>query len=185
MRKKVRTFLVVGVSFLVIAAALGLTVFGFYAYLEWKKQNLENDYARSFRSLNAQLFQDMIKIKVWGKVERKGGARGRPMIEGTITNGSNKTIYSLKLKVSFKDPENRVVYITSFYPVDPEEFSMRSLTDPTKNFLSEGNTISFAHQLNNCPPQVYNYLRSKLKFAKARGVPPLTIEYKIDSVDLR
>lgn len=175
-------------SSLIMALALMLTIFGFYAYLKVKEEKMQLDYRATIYDLNARLFAKYIPITIQAKIETEDTFRDKPVAEGTITNSSNKKIYSLKLKLIFYDKNDRVLYVDTFYPIGVEFESLldiADITDETKNFLAEGNSISFTHKLTNCPDSVCEFLEAKLKFAKSQEAEPIRLEYKIEGLDIR
>ena len=182
---KHKSALVIAISSLVIASVLVLTIFGFYAYLEWKKKDTERNYRIALYDFNGRLFAKHIIINLRTKIARTGVFKGKPIVEGSIKNASNKKIYSLKLRIAFCDSLKQALYVDIFYPVGLEFDSFVNIGNVTKNFLGEGDSISFKHQLKNCPPEVTAYLKSKLKFAKAEYGQPLELTYKIGGLDIR
>ena len=185
MMLKPRTRLVITFSSLIIASVLALTIFGFSAYLKWKKTEMRRNYKLGLYDLNAQLFEKHINVKLEAKNAGAGIFREKPVIIGTIKNTSNKKIYSLKLKIFFYDSKERVIYVDSFYPVGLEFESLLKIGHATENFLREGDSLSFEHQLKNCPPRLLDYLESKLNFAKLAHVEPLELKYKLEGIDIR
>lgn len=188
MRVKSRTIPVIAFSSVIIASVLTLTIFGFYAYLEWKEKNIRRNYKLLLYDLNGELFGKYITVNLQAKIERNGVFKGRPIVWGTIKNKSNKKIYSLRLKITFSRPSRQVVYVDTFYPVGLEIESLINIGDiakKTKNFLLEGDSISFTHQLKNCPAEVCDYLKSKLKFAKFMRAKPLELVYKVEGLDIK
>ena len=185
MRIKPRTIPIVTLSSIIIASVLALTIFSFYVYLGWKEKNIERKYRISLQDLNAQLFRKYIMLDVQARIGSEEGFKNWPLVCGTIKNKSNKKIYSLKLKVSFSDPEGRVLYVDSFYPVGPKVRALIDMGNITKSFLLEGDSVSFNHQLTNCPTVVSEYLRSKLKFAKEGDTVPLTLKYSLETLDIK
>ncbi|MGB2705650.1 MAG: hypothetical protein WBC74_02170 [Candidatus Omnitrophota bacterium] len=185
MRIKQTSTLVIIISSSVIVAVLALTLFGFYAYLEWKEQNIRKNYRIALYDLNARVFGKYILINLQAKFGTEGASRGRPVVEGTVKNTSNKKIYSLKLKVSFCDPKRQVVYVEGFYPVGTEPESLVNIGGITENFLKENDSISFKHQLKNCPQEVNDYLKAKSKFSKLSDVGRLSLVYKIEGLDIK
>ena len=171
MRLKPRTIPVIALSSLIIASVLALTIFGFYAYLEWKEKNMRRNYKLLLYDLNGQLFDKYITVNLQAKIERDGIFKGEPVVWGAIENKSNKKIYSLKLKIAFSNLTQQVVYVDTFYPIGLE--------------LGSGDSISFTHQLKNCPAEVLDYLKSKLKFAKFTHAKPLELVYKIEGLDIK
>ncbi|MCQ9207459.1 MAG: hypothetical protein NG740_06250 [Omnitrophica bacterium] len=185
---KGKSSLIIAISSGVIACALTLTVFGFYAYLEWKEKNTKRNYRVSVYDMDARLFAKYITLELEPKLDMQGTPSEKPIIEGTIKNTSRRKIYSLKIKIAFVDPAGEVLYVDTLCPVgvDPESLvPLSDITRKTRNFLLEGDSVSFTHSLKNCSPKVLDYLKSQLKFAKAKTDPPLEFVYRIEGVDIR
>lgn len=185
---KNRTALVIAFSSVIISSVLALTIFGFYAYLGWKEKEIRKNYKVALYDLNAKTFEKYVIVKLDARFDTEGIFKGKPIVRGTIKNTSRKTIYSLRLKLAFYDKEHRTVYVDTFYPVGLELESLVNIADirkMTKNFLLEGDSISFKHRLKNCPPKVLEYLKSKRKFAGLGVSEPLKLEYKIAGLDIR
>ena len=136
---KQRGPLVITISSLVIASVLALTLFGFYAYLEWKQKNIEDSHRLAVYEFDARLFGKYIIVYLEAKTDAGGIFKGKPVVEGTIKNTSNKTIYSLKLKIALRDREDKVIYADTFYPVwaEPEFLiNIASGTDTSSNVMA-------------------------------------------------
>ena len=188
MRIKSRTRPVIILSSLIIISVMILTMFGFYAYLEWKEKNIRSVYYEDLYKLNAQIFKKHIYVDLKARLETKGYFKGTPVIYGTITNNLDKKIYSLKMKVRLFDQEQKVLYVDTFFPIgyDMEAFvDIRELIFNTENFLGEGDSISFDHQIRNCPPKVMDFFVSQLKFAKTKDVKPINLKFDIEGLELR
>ncbi len=185
MRLKRVSTLVIMISSLVIISVLGLTIFGFYAYLGWKAKDIRQNYKLALYDLNGRTFARYITLKLYPGIGTRGAFKGKPVIEGTVKNSSNKRIYSLKLKIAFYDPGRRAVYVDRFYPVGLALESPVNASDVTKNFLRENDSISFVQPLKNCSSKVLLFLKSKSGFAKVRGAEPFDFEYKIEGMDIR
>jgi hypothetical protein len=185
---KHRSSLVITISSVIIASVLALTVFGFYTYLEWKEKKSRRDYRLAIYEFDAELFDKYIAVYLVAKIGAEGVFKSRAVIEGTIKNASDKKIYSLKMKIAFCDPEERVVYVDTIYPVGTEFESLINIGDiakKTKSLLLAGDSVSFTYQLKNCPPKIRDYLKSKLRFAKSESNQPLELVYKIEGLDIR
>ncbi len=185
---KNRTALVIAFSSVIISSVLALTIFGFYAYLGWKEKEIRRNYRIALYDLNAKTFEKYVIVKLDARFDDEGIFKGKPIVRVTIKNTSRKTIYSLRLKIAFYDKKHRTVYVDTFYPVGPELESLVNIADMTKmtkNFLLEGDSISFKHRLKACPPKVLEYLKSKRKFAGLGVSEPLKLEYKIVGLDIR
>ncbi len=180
MRIKRTSALVIIISSSVIVTVLALTIFGFYAYLEWKETDIDKNYRLGLYDLNARVFDKHILINLQAKLGAKGASRGKPIVEGTVKNASNKKIYSLKLRIAFCDRQRQVIYVDKFYPIGADPESLVNISGITENFLKEGDSISFERPLKNYPQEIESYLRTKSKFAKLPDVETLSLVYKIE-----
>jgi hypothetical protein len=188
MRIKSRTRPVIILSSLIIISVMVLTMLGFYAYLEWKEKNMRNTYYEDLYKLNAQIFKKHISVILKAKFETEGYLKETPVVYGSIKNNLDKKIYSLKMKVRLFDQDQKVLYLDTFLPIgyDLETFiDIRELIFNTENFLGEGDSISFEHQIKNCPPKVLDYFKSQLKFAKSENVKYINLKYDIEGLELR
>ena len=189
MRIKSRTAPVIVLSSIILASVLTLTMFGFYAYIEWKKKSARDSYSRAFYDLNRLLFSKKVAIDLQAKLDEEGAFKGYPVVYGTIKNNSNKKIYSLKIKVIFYNTDQSPLYVDAFYPVGSELEGFVNLNDlarNTENFLAEGDSISFTHQLKKPPPKLLKYFKSKLKFAKKKeDQEPISFTFKTEGLDIR
>lgn len=175
MHLKYRTVLIIILSSVIISSVLTLTIFGFYAYLEWKSQTTRRNYQISLHDINAELFSKYIAIELEPKIDKEGVFQDKPILEGAIKNTSDKAIYSLRLRIAFRDNEHRVVHVDHFYPIGPG----------FRSFLRGGDTLSFKYRLKNCPQKVTDYLDAQLRFAKDPGPGQLELVYKIEGIDIK
>lgn len=185
---KTRTTLVVALSSVIISSVLALTIFGFYAYLEWKQKTVRESHKLALYDLNGKLYDKYISLGLHAKIDKEDTFKNKPIVWGTIKNNSGKKIYSLRLKISFRDASERVLYVDTFYPIGLELEHLIKIVDITKktrNFMGQGDSISFKHQLNNCPIQVLDYLKEKSKFAKFYPDGALELTHKIEGLDIR
>jgi len=185
MRIKRTSALVIVVSSSVIVTVLALTLFGFYAYLEWKEADTAKNYRLGLYDLNARVFAKHILVNLQAKLGTEGASKGKPVIEGTVKNVSNKKIHSLKLRIAFYDPEQRVIYVDKFYPIGSDPESLVNISGFDENFLKEHDSISFKHPLKNYPQEIESYLGSRSKFAKLPGGETLSLVYKIEGLDIK
>ncbi len=185
MRIKRTSALVIIVSSSVIMIVLALTIFGFYAYLEWKETDTVKNYRLSLYDLNARVFNRLVLLNLKANLGTEGALKGKPVIEGTVENISNKKIYSLKLKISFYDHQNRAIYVDRFYPVGAEPEPLVNISGFSENFLGEGDSISFKHPLRNCPREIVDYLIAELNFVKLPDNKKLNLVYKIEGLDIK
>ena len=182
---KPRTILIIFVSSLIIASVLALTMFGFFAYLEWTKKHMRNEYKLALYELNGKLFNQYVIVDLYPKIGERGIFRNKSIIAGTIKNISEKGIYSLKLKIGFYNKDGKTIYVDTFYPTGLEFEPLRRMGDVTKNFLRKGDSISFKHELKKCPTQLLYYLKSKAKFAKSEKAGAITLKYTIEGLEIK
>jgi len=185
MRIKRTSALVIVVSSSVIVAVLALTIFGFYAYLEWKETDIVKGYRLALYDLNARVFDKHVLVDLQAKLGAESVSTGKPIVEGTVRNASNKKVYSLRLRIAFCDSQRQVIYVDKFYPIGTEPESLVSVGGITENFLKEHDSISFKHPLKNCPQEIENYLRTRSKFVKQPNVEALSLVYKIEGLDIK
>jgi len=181
---KPRSTIIIVLSSLVIASVLAFTLFGYYAYLEWQERTKRHAYLASLRELNAKLYSGNIPVTLTANLGFQGMVKARPTLEGTIKNKTNKKVYAIVLKVLFIDKDGKVVYMDTFEPIGGRLEVLVDMGYSTKNFLKEGDSLSFTHRLKNCPIEVIEYLNSKLKFAKSNVPGALRLEYRIEEVDI-
>ena len=182
---KRKSILIVAASSTLIALVLVLTLFGFYAYLEWEEAHSRRNYTKSLYDLNGRVFRRFIVVALQARIADAMPFSGKPVVAGTIKNNSNKTIYSLKMKIALHDSAQRVVYIDTFYPIGLERESIIDTGHTTRNFLLQGDSLSFTHYLKKCPLEVVEHLASQLKFAKEDDFRPLELKYTIEELDIR
>ena len=182
---KKKSLLIIILSSLVISSVMALTLFGYYAHLEWKEKGARRNYRRAVYEMNAKLYGKNVSISLQAKIDRGDNFKDKPIVEGAIKNNTGKKISALKLKIAFYDNAQRVVYADSFYPVGSRFERIVELGDTTESFLEEGDSLSFTHLLRNCPPKVIAYLKSKLKFAKDTGPRPFKLKLDIEEMDIR
>jgi hypothetical protein len=185
MRIKRTSALVIIVSSLVIISVLALTIFGFYAYLEWKEKDMQKNYRIALYDLNAIVFADYVSLKLRATIDYGSVFTAKPIIEGTVKNMSNKKIFSLRVRIAFYDRDRRVVYADTFYPVGLDLESLINLGGVTENFLREGDSISFTRHLKNCPRKVVSYLGSQSRLTGHVRTETLKLDYKIEGIDIR
>ena len=188
MRLKPRTALVISLSSAIITSVMALTIFGFYAYLEWRTKNIKHTYQLARYELDAEIFKNDIHLDMDVRAGGSSLLRPRTVAFGTIKNNSSKVIYSIQLKIAFYDKNHTALYVETFYPIGSEPEVLVNFGDivrSTKKFLGAGDSISFTHQLKNCPKEVMDYLNDKSKFAKSEGEAPISFVYKIEGIDLQ
>lgn len=179
---KKKSILVIFLSCLVITAVLVITLIGFYIYLGWIEEKDENVYHTSLYELNAELFSKYIYMStIVLKIGASGVFKNKPIIEGAITNKSNKKILSMKIKFAIMDKEKRVLYIETFYPIR-SYVNIAGIEDETKNYLAPENSISFKHILRYCPKHILRALENRKQFAKGKAAEDLNLDVKIKEV---
>jgi len=176
---KKKSIIVIILSTMLISLVLIITLVGYYLYLNWQEENDRLTYCDSLYELNAKLFSKYVDVSYVNlKMDTEGVFKGNPVVEGRITNRSDKKLLSIKLRIAVKDKEDRVLYTESFYPLQKSTY-VPILTEGTGQFLSPGDSISFSHILKNCPRQVVSYLDMRTQFAKGKNPKAMDLEHKV------
>ncbi|MDD5439278.1 MAG: hypothetical protein PHS37_03735 [Candidatus Omnitrophica bacterium] len=176
---KQKSIIVIFLSSILIALVFVVTLLGFYLYLTISEDDNELQYRESLSELNAKLYEKYIYLSsVVLKVGTKERFRNKPIIEGRISNQSNKTIISIQLGLTLTDNDGRTLYVESFYPLRPDAY-LTVIPKRTGSYLAQNDTVSFIHILKRCPADVYAYLKEKHEFAKGEKSDGFNFEYKI------
>ena len=185
---KKKHILVVVFSSIIIASVFISTLVGYTVYLQWKKDSFALEYRNSIYKLTAELFKnDIVLSNVYVKLGEGSGVLGMPLLEGSLKNGSDKTITSVMIEVSFVREDGTVVYNDWFQPLGKGRFSSGVLFSGmrgTKNVLLPGEGLSFRHILRNCPRKVFEAVSSKAEFAKENSADRINIVYTVTGLSV-
>jgi len=181
---KRKSIVVIVFSSLIVAAVLFSTLLGYMLYVQWKEDSFVLKYHNSIYKLTAELFRENVSIANT-KVRLEGAEPfpQMPVLEGSIKNSSDKTVISVLVEISFREPDGSVVYKDWFYPLGERSFSnpiMFSGVKRAENVILPGEGISFRHLLRNCPRELVPMLSSGSNFARnsAEGKIALVCEIK-------
>lgn len=183
---KKKHFTVIFLSSLVIGVVIFTTIVGYTLYMHWKKDVSSIKYRDSIEKLNATIFEDDITLSDLAVKEATTGPfPGKPVIAGTISNNSSKTVKSLLVEVSFSDDKGSVLYRGWFYPVGTEKILASGILDPSKGsdvLLAPGDKISFKYLLKSCPNNVARNIEYLSSFAKTGHSEDIHMECSIAGI---
>ena len=90
---KKKSVIVALVSSFVIALVLILTLVGYFVYLEFKGNEFKRYYSELLEKAKAGVYSKYIDItKLDARIENSGPLKGKPIIEGVVTNKGKKEI---------------------------------------------------------------------------------------------
>jgi len=170
--------LVVGlISSFVIALVLVLTLVGYFIYLEFKAEKFKLYYEELLGRTKAKVYSKYINIeKLDARIENTGVLKGRPIIEGVVTNKGAKDVLNLVINVSFLDKDNAMIYETEFHPQEPalgntvfSHVNIPYISSPTKITLKPSEPAVFKKIISNCPTEIFLELREGDKPKKTFG----------------
>lgn len=171
---KRKHIVVIITSSIIIIAVFVFTLIGYLFYVQWKKDSLALRYRSFLYRLTAELFKNDITIS---NINVKTGGEDLfskiLFVEGSLKNNSNKTITSIRIKLSFLKQDGTILYNSWLFPLGehPEE-ELGGTVDfsegkQTKNVLLPGDGISFKHFLRSCPREIIEQFSVKTGFAKS------------------
>lgn len=174
---KKKSIIVALVSSLVIALVLILTLVGYFAYLEFKGEEFKRYYYELLLKAKARVYSKYIDIaELEARIENTGPLKGKPIIEGVVTNKGVKQVAYLVIKVGFLDKDNAVIYETLLRPQEPTlgggpitHVAMPYLYTPPKAILKPNDKIAFKKIITNCPTEIFVELREGDKPKKTFG----------------
>jgi len=116
-----RKSLIVGlISSMIIALALIVTLVGYSVYLEFKNGEFKRIYQELLKETKAKVYSKHLDIfGLDARIESTGALKGKPIIEGAVTNKGTKDIVSLVLRLSFLDKDSAVIYELTAHPQEP------------------------------------------------------------------
>lgn len=174
---KKKSVIVALVSSLVIALVLILTLVGYFVYLEFKGEEFKRYYSELLLKAKARVYSKYIDIaKLDVRIESTGPLKGKPIIEGVVTNRGAKQVSYLVIKVDFLDKDNAVIYEALLRPQEPAleggsitHLSIPYLYTPPKAILKPNEQITFKKIITNCPTEIFVELRDGDKPKKTFG----------------
>lgn len=178
---KKKSLIVAFVSSLVIALVLILTLVGYYIYLEFKGEEFKRYYQELLGKAKAKVYSKQIEIdRLDARIENTGTLKGKPVIEGIITNKTGRDIFNLTLRIAFLDKDNAIIYETELHPQEPalgnpalSHVTIPYLYDSPKTILKPDEPFKFKKIISNCPTEIFLELReggsTKKTFGKWSG----------------
>lgn len=183
---KKKHLLVIVFSSLIITIVFVSTIVVYSIYIQWKKDTFTLQYKTSIYKLTAKLFEkEIVLSNVNVRMEKDGSLNKLPLFEGTLKNNSEKTITSVRIRVTFTNSIGTVVYNDWFHPLGEQYLGRTSLSHASKDtrgILPPGESIFFRHYLRNCPRDLAEQISSKKNFAKADKNNDVKLSYSITGV---
>ncbi len=190
-----RKSLIVGlVSSIVIALVLIMTLVGYFIYLEFKSREFSRVYQELLEKAKAKVYSKHLDIfGLDARIENAGALKGKPIIEGAITNKGSREIINLVLKLSFLDRDNASIYELVAYTQEPALGStifthtsishMYGYAHPV-DALKPGQTLKFKKIITGCPTEIFVELREGEKPTKSFGRWSGKLTSEVVSLDL-
>jgi len=175
-----RKSLIVGlVSSIVIALALIMTLVGYFFYLEFKSGEFGRVYQELLERTKAKVYSKHLDIfGLDARIENTGALKGKPIIEGAITNKGSREIINLVVKLNFLDKDSASIYEITAHPQEPALGStifthvpvsrVYSYAHPIDS-LKPGQTLKFKKIITSCPTEIFVELREGEKPTKSFG----------------
>ena len=108
---KRKSLVVALISSFVITIVLIVTLAGYFIYIEYKGEEFRKQYQQLLGKVKAGVYSKYITIEgLDAKIENTGALKGKPVIEGVITNKGGKDALNLAIKVGFLDKDGAVIY---------------------------------------------------------------------------
>lgn len=188
---KEKSLIVALVSGLIICGVLVLTLVGYLAYLELKDKELKSSYQQLLQKVNVKLYSRHVAITgLVATIESAGSLKGRPVLEGRITNNGFRDISDILIMIRFLDKDGAVLYEVVFHPQEPS-LGSSSLTQVTLPYLSApkspiktGSSLPFKKILTNCPGGIISELKKPGASVKGPGKWPGSLDVEILSISL-
>jgi hypothetical protein len=187
-----RKSLIVGlVSSVVIALALIATLVGYFVYLELKSSEFGRVYQELLEKAKARVYSRHLDIfGLDARIENTGALKGKPIIEGAITNKGSKDMVNLVIKLSFLDKDSASIYELTARPQEPalgvSAFTRAPLPHIYSSIdsLKPGQTLKFKKIISSCPTEIFVELREGEKPAKSFGRWSGKLTSEVISLDL-
>jgi len=190
-----RKSLIVGlVSGIVIALVLIMTLVGYFIYLEFKSREFGRVYQEFLEKAKAKVYSRHLDIfGLDARIENTGALKGKPIIEGAITNKGSREIVNLVIKINFLDRDSASIYELTAHPQEPALGStvfthvsishLYNYAHPI-DALKSGQTLKFKKIITSCPTEIFVELREGEKPTKSFGRWSGKLTSEVISLDL-
>ena len=174
---KRKSFIVALVSGIIISLVLVLTLAGYFMYIELKGDKFKRDYQELLHKTKASIYSKYLDISgLDARIENSGPLRGKPVLEGIITNKGKKNISDIAIKINFVDNDNAVLYEFVMRPQEPAlgyagiaQVTIPYLYSPPRSVLKPNENITFKKIMTNCPTEIFIELKEGQKPRKSFG----------------
>jgi hypothetical protein len=165
-----RKSLIVGlISSVIIALVLILTLAGYSVYLEFKNREFKRVYQELLEEAKAKIYSRHLDIfGLDARIESTGALKGKPIVEGAVTNKGTRNVVNLVLELSFLDKDSAVIYEFTARPQEPSLQSVYTRAHSSDE-IKPGETLKFKKILTGCPTEIFVELREGEKPTKSFG----------------
>jgi len=127
------------------------------------------------------------------RIENTGALKGKPIIEGAVTNKGSREIVNLVLKLNFLDRDSASIYELTAHPQEPALGSAVFTHVPISRLynyahpidaLKPGQTLKFKKIITGCPTEIFVELREGEKPTKSFGRWSGKLTSEVISLDL-
>lgn len=189
---KKKSLIVASVSGLTICLVLVMTLVGYAGYLELKHERFKRSYRHVLKKALLNSYAKHVKaLKLRARIDDAGPLKGRPIIEGELQNGGNRTITDILLKVKFLDPGGAIIYEVVFMPQDPSlgrsgvpDINIPYITKPIRASIKPGGSLPFKKILEGCPDEIRKELEKTRPSAKPPQKAAEAIQCEIISLEI-
>jgi len=191
---KRKSLIVALVSSVVIALVLIMTLIGYSVYIEFKSREFGRIYQELLEKSKAKVYSRHLDIfGLDARIENTGALKGKPIIEGAITNKGPRELVNLVLKLNFLDKDSASIYELIAHPQEPALGStvfshpsrprLYSYAHPIYS-LKPGQTLKFKTIITSCPTEIFVELREGEKPTKSFGRWSGKLTSEVISLDL-
>ena len=190
-----RKSLVVGlVSSIVVSLALIMTLVGYFLYLELKSKEFGRVYQDLLEGTKARVYARHLEtFGLDARIENTGALKGKPIIEGAITNKGSREVINLVIKLNFLDRDSASIYELTANTQEPALGSTGLTHTSTSrpygymhpiDSLKPGETLKFKKIITGCPTEIFVELREGEKPTKSFGRWSGKLTSEVISLDL-
>ena len=182
------------VSSIVIALVLIMTLVGYSVYLEFKSKEFGRIYQELLEKAKAKVYSRHLEIfGLDARIENTGALKGKPIIEGAITNNGSRELVNLTIRLRFLDKDSASIYEFTACPQEPAlgsaaftHSSISRLSGYSRpiDSLKPGQTLKFKKIITGCPTEIFVELREGEKPTKSFGRWSGKLTSEVVSLDL-
>lgn len=188
---KRKSLIVALVSGIIISLVLILTLIGYFMYIEFRGEELKRAYQDLLQKAKAKVYSKYIDITMLdARIENTGPLKGKPIVEGAVTNKGKRPVADLVIKINFMDNDNVVLYELTLHPQEPvfEASGIAQVVIPylynfPRSIIKPNETVTFKKIMTKCPTEVFVELREGRQYRKSFGKWPGKLTSQVISLD--